>query len=554
MKRRMSQLFNSISTKVILIIVILVLPLNVLAIIANEKVIDTMINQNKMTAQTLADTFVSEVESRMSNTQTLLYYFLTKNPDCIQMKLQQEDNYKYQSSKQRFYYSLRDMGSITDGGDGYFYYMKKVKDAVVYDENPIDSNELYRSIDGFISDQLVCGDKTGWHIYEFNSYKYLFFIVEQKDVIYGGWFNLNALKKELEKRINYMDYSINFTEDLVLQNSDEWLMVSSGFKKIHLVISIKKNEIVGGISNYVRALQIMAFLYLTLIPALFIFLRILLIKPLNKVNQAHRQIQKGNQDFRIGEKANSVEYTEAYQSFNQMAENLKNLRIEGYEKEIARQKMELRNLQLQIRPHFLLNTFNLIYTLAQRKEIIAIQQIIIYLSEYFRYIFRSEKDLELFPKELKLIEGYIKMVSINYSGNVTASYDIDPKIRFTRVPPLLIHNFIENAVKYGVKQGTMLHIGVIGKYQDKKVTFTITDDGNGMDKKTLEKCRRILQGGMELENINSGIGLLNSMRRLKHFYGSDATIEIMSEQGMRTSVTVQFPYNLEVEDETIIGE
>ncbi|HHV10890.1 MAG TPA: histidine kinase [Clostridiales bacterium] len=554
MKKRVRRLFNSISTKVILIMLVLVLPLNVIAIVANEKVIDTMIDQNKTSAQTLADTFMSEIESRMMNTQTLLYYFLAENPDCIRMKLQKEKNYMYQSSRYKLYYSLRTMAGMTDGGDGYFYYMKKVKDAIVYDESPNESNKLYRSMDGFIADQLTAGDKGGWHIYELNSHKYLFFIVDQKDVMYGGWFNLDALKKEMEKRLRYTDYSISFTENLRPQNSDDRIMVSSNVKKIHLVIDIKRDEIVGGISKYVKVLQIMAFLYLALIPALFIFLKFLLIRPLNKVNQAHRQIRKGNQDFRIREKANSVEYMEAYRSFNRMANNLKALRIEGYEKEIARQKMELRNLQLQIRPHFLLNTFNLIYTLAQRKEIIAIQQIIIYLSEYFRYIFRSDKELELFPKELRMIKGYIKMVSINYSGNVEASYDIDPEINYVRVPPLLIHNFIENSVKYGVKQGTMLHILIAGKYEDRRVIFTITDDGNGMDGETLEQCRRLLRGETEPENSNSSIGLLNSMRRLKHFYGQEATIEIVSEQGRMTSVTVQFPYNLEVEDEAIIGE
>ncbi len=572
MKKRVRRLFNSISTKVIFIMIVLVLPLNLIAIVANEKVIETMIEQNKTSAQTLADTFMSEVGTRMKNTQALLYYFLTENPDCIRMKLQEENNYTYQSSKYKLYYSLKTMASMTDGGDGYFYHMKKVNDTIIYDESPEESNKLYRSIDEFIAAQLTSKSKGGWHIYEMNSYQYLFFIVDQKNVMYGGWFNLDAMKKEMEKRLKYTDYSVSFTENLkgldngkdrddlmvqdnlMDQNTDNRIMVSSSIKKIDLVISIKRSEIVGGISKYVKILQGMAFIYLALIPILFVFLKILLLHPLNKVNQAHRQMRSGNQDFRIKEKANSVEYMEAYRSFNQMANNLKSLRIEGYEKEIAKQKMELRNLQLQIRPHFLLNTFNLIYTLAQRKETVAIQQIIIYLSEYFRYIFRSDKELELFPKELKLIEGYINMVSINYSGNVKVSYDIDPEINYVRIPPLLIHNFIENSVKYGVKQGTMLHIAIIGNYKDKMVTFHITDDGNGMDEETLERCRGLLRGESEPEKSNSSIGLLNSMRRLRHFYGQEAKIEIRSEQGTMTSVKIQFPYNLEVEDETIISE
>ena len=73
MKKRVCHLFNSISTKVILIMLVMVLPLNLIAIIANEKVIDTMVNQNKMSAQTLADTFTSEIETQMTNTHTLLY-------------------------------------------------------------------------------------------------------------------------------------------------------------------------------------------------------------------------------------------------------------------------------------------------------------------------------------------------------------------------------------------------------------------------------------------------------------------------------------------------
>ncbi|MGC6176890.1 sensor histidine kinase [Lacrimispora sp. 38-1] len=554
MQKKIHRLFNSISTKVILIIFILVLPLNLIAIVQNQRVIDTMIEQNRASAQTLADAFTYDIGSRMVNTQTLLFYFLMENPDCIRMKLQNENNYTYQSSKLKLYYNLKKMEGMTNGGDGYFYFMKKVNDTLIYDKNPKESNQLYQSINNFLSAQLREGVKNGWHIYELNSKKYLFFIVDQKDVMCGGWFNLDSLKMLMEKRLKYTDYLLSFTEKQNKENPDDRIIVSSKIKNIYLEISIERNEIVGRISIYVKILQIMAFLYLALIPVLFMALRSLLLHPLYKINNAHRQIHNGNQDFRIMEKANSVEYMEAYRSFNQMANNLKTLKIDSYEKELAKQKMELRNLQLQIRPHFLLNTFNLIYTLAQRKEITAIQQIIIYLSEYFRYIFRSDKELELFPKELKLVKGYVKMVSINYSGNVKVSYEINPEISFVRVPPLLIHNFIENSVKYGIKQGIMLHISIIGQYKDKKVTFIIKDDGNGMDEATLEKCRRLLHGEYESERSNSSIGLQNSIRRLKYFYGQDSSIEITSIQGEFTSVTIQFPYNLEVEDEPIISE
>lgn len=59
------------------------------------------------------------------------------------------------------------------------------------------------------------------------------------------------------------------------------------------------------------------------------------------------------------------EFLNINETFNTMADNIHQLKIEKYEAELRRQKMELRNLQLQIRPHFLLNTFNLMYSLSQ---------------------------------------------------------------------------------------------------------------------------------------------------------------------------------------------
>ncbi len=78
---------------------------------------------------------------------------------------------------------------------------------------------------------------------------------------------------------------------------------------------------------------------------------------------------------------------------------------------------------------------------------------ILYLSDYFRYIFRSEKELELLPQELKLIEGYARIASVRYSGMVELAVDLDPELSYVRMPPLLLHNFIENAVKHGFRQG-----------------------------------------------------------------------------------------------------
>ena len=178
----------------------------------------------------------------------------------------------------------------------------------------------------------------------------------------------------------------------------------------------------------------------------------------------------------------------------------------------------------------------------------------LYLSEYFRHIFRSEKELEIFSKEQKLIEGYIRVASIRYDGMISAEYSYDPEISYVRVPPLLVHNFIENSVKYGVKPDQVLHISVEGYYEEGAVTFIISDDGNGMAEDVLKRSQSIAAGEYICEDDYSHVGLQNSIKRLKYFYGASASIQIDSAKGEGTCIAVSFPYDLEVDDEPADGK
>ena len=145
----------------------------------------------------------------------------------------------------------------------------------------------------------------------------------------------------------------------------------------------------------------------------------------------------------------------------------------------------------------------------------------------------------------------MQMVSFRYEGMVDFTEDVDPEIEIIRMPPLLIHNFIENAVKHGSKQGEILHITLEGRYDKGVVTFMILDDGNGMRKEDLLYYQKILRQEIEPENENTHLGLYNSIKRLKYFYGEKAEIELDSVEGEMTCFIIKFPYNLEVRDEDL---
>ena len=101
-------------------------------------------------------------------------------------------------------------------------------------------------------------------------------------------------------------------------------------------------------------------------------------------------MELGNREYQIEEMAETYEFQIAFDSFNQMMNSIENLRLENMKKELEKKKLELNNLQLQIRPHFLLNTFNLVYMLCTKNEVGSIQKLMLYLA---CLLYTSSKEL-----------------------------------------------------------------------------------------------------------------------------------------------------------------
>lgn len=250
-------------------------------------------------------------------------------------------------------------------------------------------------------------------------------------------------------------------------------------------------------------------------------------------------LKGGDQDYRIPYRKASEEFLVIDETFNDMADRLKTLKIENYEKELARQRMELRNLQLQIRPHFLMNMFNLLYSFAQIENYQSIQKLALYLSDYFRHIFQNGKDLQPFEREFMLIQKYLEISELRYPDWFEVLYDVDPEALEVEVPPLLIHNFVENIFKHVMNYEQKLHIRLEAYVDGEEAVFTVSDDGPGMAPEMVE-------------NINNGVfphekegrihvGIANSYRRIHYFYGDRGKLSVESMPGEGTCFQIIIP-------------
>lgn len=270
-------------------------------------------------------------------------------------------------------------------------------------------------------------------------------------------------------------------------------------------------------------------------------IRLEVLEPTGKLRDAMQQIQSNHLDFRMKDTCprNSEDMQYLFDTFDQMADEIEASR----EKDKKMYQAEMDNLRLQVNPHMLLNSLNTIYSLAQMKKFEAIQEYALHLVDYFRYALRRNDNLVRVAQELQFIKTYIEIQKIRYPRALVYVYAVDPECEKALVPPLLIQNFVENAVKYAVKPGKVTEILLNVKLMEDRLHISVTDTGAGMKPEILQ---RLASGEVFVDAMGQKhIGVWNCRRRIEVFYNETPRINILSGSG-GTQVYLDVPYWTEV--------
>lgn len=529
----------------VFILVIMILPLNIISFIIMNTVLENAKDSVISSISTNLASYMEDLDNRLNSSYYYLYE-ISSGDYCRKYYSNSEGSrthWTFVYDRYQLYREISEMPFLNDYADGFYFSRPDIDDFLFVDLNNSDfinqenSSDLIRSLS--IPDQK-------WHLYSDQEYAYMIRNMIQNDFSYGVIVNCeNNLPA-----FDYDNYELLFSTT-VPEKAYDLISCSqkSGVSDCILHFVWPYSELTGNINLWVYFMFLCVFIYLLAIPTLYHIFKKHVGKPLNELNHAHHELLIGNEDYLIETASNTLEFAKAYDGFNNMAKTLKDLRLEKINRELAYKEMQLNNLQLQIRPHFLLNMMNLLYTLVQNHETTGAQEMILYLSQYFRYMFRNGKDLNLFAKELDLIRNYLSVSRLQHPGAFTVSYQIDPVIDLMRIPPLLIHNFVENIIHHALLPDRVVHIVLFGEYEDHMVTLQISDDGRGMPGEDVEMINnRTFPDG----NSGKHIGIRNSITRLHYYFGEQAQVTVESCPGMGTTFSIYIPYDLEEEtnDET----
>ena len=187
--------------------------------------------------------------------------------------------------------------------------------------------------------------------------------------------------------------------------------------------------------------------------------------------------------------------------------------------EEERHRLELYYLNLQLNPHFLFNTLNVIYIQARKEKALASADMVLQLSELLRYqLYESVDKKVLIKSDIKYIENYLELQKIRKT-DVTIDYQKEGNFDGVMIYPFLSISFLENAFKYVCENSLgekfiKIFIGV----DEKNVSFAICNTKCDMPTATTAA-----------KSKSSGIGIENTKKRLDLLCPDKYTLNISND-------------------------
>lgn len=257
------------------------------------------------------------------------------------------------------------------------------------------------------------------------------------------------------------------------------------------------------------------------------YLRREILVPTKRMTEVISRIDQGEHELRLLDEVGTIEFSQLQSSFNRLMDEIMNLKIQGYEKLIEMQDMELRSIRLQIHPHFFLNAISTISSLSMQGKDAEIKTYVDALSKNIRYMFKSGLHTVPVREEIRHVENYFEMQECKYPNCIFHFIELPAELEQWPVPQMVIQTFIENEYKYAVSVDAMLTILIRISLREHKgeemLLIRIEDDGKGYPQDVLR-----YMSGEETRPANDGsrLGLWGVKRMMTLMYERNDLLEL----------------------------
>lgn len=235
--------------------------------------------------------------------------------------------------------------------------------------------------------------------------------------------------------------------------------------------------------------------------------------------------------------AGSDEIAYLDKQFSHMLKKLDKLIRKNYIQQLENKETQLRNLQLQINPHFLYNTLETISSIAAVNQAFVVCDMCEKLGEIFRYsLGKNYGEFVTISQELHHTQNYIFIQKIRYNERFEVFYNIEADVDRYMILRFILQPIVENAIVHGLgnltSKGT-LEISI--RREKDALLIVIEDDGVGMDAERVRDLNTFINEPKEVRDNKKSIGIRNVNQRIQLSCGNEYGISIESKpyQGSR---------------------
>ena len=262
-----------------------------------------------------------------------------------------------------------------------------------------------------------------------------------------------------------------------------------------------------------------------------------MVKPTKKLVDSMTAYQEGNFDSRFKVESQD-EISQIGMVYNQMADKVQNLIEKNYTLEIANREAEIEFLKMQINPHFLNNTLEIINWEARMEGNERVSSMIEALSTMMEATMdRKKQQMIPLSEEISYVEAYCYIIRQRFGEKFQYEKRIDQTLMRIEVPRLIIQPIMENAVEHGLA-------GRAGKIllriyaEDDKLKIEVINDGL-MTQEDKRKVEALLSDSPDMAEQHSvSLGIRNVNKRLKIIYGPDCGLTIKNYKEDQTVSTI----------------
>lgn len=521
-------------------------------------------NQAEERFQSTLEIYIDTIDSSLKGIEKYLYLSLDNSPDIISVERGKKD-LQYFISRQNISDVLsRILGFYSDISALIYYYPGTDSTGVImassignYEEKQKIEDMFLRKI-GDEEGQLealkrgydFCITEKGTYLMKYYKLGNSFFgIILSSEMIFS---ELSEFQMEdgvelcmLDDNGKILDATMELPEPVSLNGNGEFIDTGHGRYLMSgemsgdgafFLAALIREEVVYSQGRRIDNMILLLFIFILILLSVSIsFIRRFIARPIECMAARMQLLGEGNFDVRMQSDSRVQEYCVLESAFNNMSKEIKNLKIKNYEIQIKKQKAELQYLQLQISPHFYLNALNIIYSLAQMGDYKKIQKMTLHLVNYSRYMFHDVQALVTLEEELKHVREYIEIQKMRFLNFNLYQEDVDDNLKKMLVPAFILQSFVENSIKYGLREkqnGCLRITGKMSRQEKNTVVLTVRDDGNGYAPEVLDEINK----NMVPEDSEKDIGIRNVKERLNLIYKTKASVRLYNDNGAVTEI------------------